>query len=166
MESGETLTADIICTATGLKIHLAGGIKFTIDGKPFNTPEKFLWKGVMLQDLPNAAVVIGYTNASWTLGADATAQLLTRLMNYMHSHGYVAAIPRAANAESMETAPMLNLNSTYIASAASIMPKTGNKGQWRPRTNYFTDIKEAKSGDILSGLEFKSERKTNGYAKS
>jgi cation diffusion facilitator CzcD-associated flavoprotein CzcO len=155
LTSGEKISdVDILVTATGLKIHLAGGIKFTIDGKPLNIPEKFLWKGVMLQDFPNAAVVIGYTNASWTLGADATAQLLTRLMSHMHAHGYQAAIPRVQNPEKMSTAPMLNLNSTYIASAIAVMPKTGSEGQWRPRTNYFSDMKEAKRGDVLSGLEF------------
>ncbi|KAE9984971.1 hypothetical protein BLS_000550 [Venturia inaequalis] len=154
LKSGQKLSdVDIIVTATGLKLHLAGGIKFTVDGEQVNIPDKFLWKGVMLQDMPNIAVVIGYTNASWTLGADATAQLLTRLMNNMHAKGYQAAIPRAEN-PNMETAPMLNLNSTYISTAINKMPKTGSEGQWKARTNYFTDISEAKKGDITSSLQF------------
>jgi cation diffusion facilitator CzcD-associated flavoprotein CzcO len=162
MESGESLTADIICTATGLKIHLAGGAQFSIDGKPVVVSEKFMWKGVMLQDLPNTAFVIGYTNASWTLGADATAQMVTRLLNYMKKNGYVAAAPRVEHPERMESTPMLNLNSTYIQQAISIMPKTGSQGQWRPRTNYFSDMREAKKGDILSDLEFYRKPIDNG----
>jgi cation diffusion facilitator CzcD-associated flavoprotein CzcO len=162
MESGETLTADIICTATGLKIHLAGGADFTVDGKPLVVPEKFMWKGVMLQDLPNLAFVVGYTNASWTLGADATAQMMTRLMNYMSKNGYAAAVPRVDDPDKMERMPMLNLNSTYLQRAFSLMPKTGNKGQWRPRTNYFSDMSAAKWGDITTNMQLYKKHQMNG----
>ena len=65
-----TLDADVIVTATGLKILVGGGATAAIDGKPVSIPSKMLWKGCMLQDLPNSIAVIGYTNASWTLGAD------------------------------------------------------------------------------------------------
>jgi cation diffusion facilitator CzcD-associated flavoprotein CzcO len=157
MDSGETLQFDAIVTATGLKINLAGGIDFTVDGKPVKPADKFMWKGVMMQDLPNTAFVIGYTNASWTLGAEATAQMVCRLMNYMKRNGYVAAVPRLEHPESMPSTPMLNLNSTYIQNALSAMPKSGATGQWKPRSNYFSDIKEAKKGDITTDLQFYRE---------
>lgn len=70
-----TLDADVIVTATGLKILVGGGAQAAIDGKPVSIPQKLLWKGCMLQDLPNAVAVIGYTNASWTLGADESVFL-------------------------------------------------------------------------------------------
>jgi cation diffusion facilitator CzcD-associated flavoprotein CzcO len=162
MQDGQHVSADVIVTATGLKIMLAGGIKPTVDGVPYDIPSKYMWKGVMLQDLPNACFVIGYTNASWTLGADATAQLTCRLINLMKSKGAGAAVPRLADAKSMKPLPMLNLNSTYIKKAMDVMPKTGSSGQWKPRVIYFEDIKEAKYGDIETGLEFIAE--TNGKA--
>jgi cation diffusion facilitator CzcD-associated flavoprotein CzcO len=155
LEDGSEIKADIIVTATGLKIKLAGGIQPTIDGKPLDISTKFLWKGVMLQDLPNACVIIGYTNASWTLGADATAQLVTRLINLMKKKGASAVVPRLANPESMEPTPMLNLSSTYLQKALSQMPKTGT-GQWAPRSHYFGDIRQAKYGDIETNIEFLS----------
>ncbi|KAF2668530.1 FAD/NAD(P)-binding domain-containing protein [Microthyrium microscopicum] len=160
MDSGEEVKADILITATGLKIKLAGGLKPSIDGQPLDIPSKYMWKGVMLQDLPNACFVIGYTNASWTLGADATAQLFTRLINKMHQKGAGAVIPRLPNPEAMKPTPMLNLNSTYIVKAMDAMPKSGSEGNWRPRTNYFQDYKEAKWGDIESGMEFVKARKS------
>lgn len=163
LEDGSFIGADIIVTATGLKILLAGGTEFSVDGKKIVVPEKFLWKGVMLQDLPNAAFVVGYTNASWTLGADATARMITRLMNVMHSKGVVAAVPRLEHPELMKSTPMLNLNSTYINKALNMMPKSG-EGQWAPRSNYFTDVKEAKRGDIESGLQFYKENTVNDKA--
>lgn len=161
LEDGSFIGADIIVTATGLKILLAGGTQFTIDGEKVVVPDKFLWKGVMLQDLPNAAFVVGYTNASWTLGAEAAAQLITRLLNYMHKNGTVAAVPRLEHPEMMKSTPMLNLNSTYIQKAIAIMPKAG-EGQWASRSNYFTDMKEATRGDIVSGLQFYKESVVNG----
>ena len=166
LDSGDTLIADMICTATGLKFKLAGGIQFIIDDKPLILAEKFVWKGVMLQDLPNAAFVMGYTNASWTLGADASAQMMTRMMNYMKRNGYVAAVPRLENPDSMPSTPMLNLNSTYIQNAVSIMPKAGTTGQWRPRSNYFRDIREATRGDITTDIQFYRESVPNGSYKS
>jgi len=162
MDSGETLECDTIVTATGLKIFLAGGINFTVDGKPITVGEKFMWKGIMLQDLPNVSFVVGYTNASWTLGAEATAQLVVRLMNDMRKKGYVAAVPRLQNPEDMPSTPFLNLNSTYIKNALSVMPKVGAVGQWKPRVNYFLDLKEAKFGDIVSDLEFFKEGQSKG----
>jgi cation diffusion facilitator CzcD-associated flavoprotein CzcO len=154
MVSGETIKTDIIITATGLKMLLAGGIKLSTDGKPFNIASKFMWKGMMLQDLPNAVFVIGYTNASWTLGADATAQLATRMLNTMAKKGAKAVVPRLENSEQMKPAPMLNLSSTYIQRAVDIMPKTGTVGPWRPRSNYFSDMHQAKWGNMEVGLEY------------
>lgn len=69
MQSGAELHPDIIVTATGLKLQMAGGINLSVDGKPYNVGEKYMWKGVMLEDLPNSAYVVGYVDASWTLGA-------------------------------------------------------------------------------------------------
>ena len=165
MDSGETLEFDTIVTATGLKIFLAGGIQFSVDGKPITVGEKFMWKGIMLQDLPNTAFVVGYTNASWTLGAEATAQLVVRLMNDMKKNGYVAAVPRLQNPEDMPSTPFLNLNSTYIKKGLKEMPKVGAVGQWKPRVNYFLDLKEARWGDIVSDLEFFREGQTKGEIK-
>ena len=158
LESGLTLKPDIICTATGLKLRIAGGIRVTVDVEVINPAEKFLWKGVMLQDLPNAAFIIGYTNNSWTLGADAAIQLVARLMNSMKRKGQEAAVPRVENPEEIEPRPFLDLNSTYLQKATHLMPKVGGKGQWSPRTNYFLDLNQAKRGNITTGLEFITAR--------
>jgi cation diffusion facilitator CzcD-associated flavoprotein CzcO len=159
MKDGTEVPCDIVVTATGLKLKLAGGINVSVDGEPYQISSKFMWKGEMLQDLPNAAFVIGYTNASWTLGADATAQTVTRLLNAMKKKGAKAVVPRLANPESMKATPVLNLNSTYIQRALDILPKTGTSGPWRPRSNYFSDISEAKWGNIEEGMEYIKEGK-------
>jgi cation diffusion facilitator CzcD-associated flavoprotein CzcO len=154
LDNGRELPADIIITATGLKLKVGGGIQLSVNGEPFDMSTKFMWKGMMLHDLPNATLVLGYTNASWTLGADATAQTLCRLINEMHRTGTGAVVPRVPNPDKMKPMPVLDLNSTYIKKGKGVLPKTGDSGPWRARTNYFTDIREAKWGSIHNGLEY------------
>lgn len=156
MESGERIPADIIVTATGLKIQMAGGLKPVVDKETIHVGDKFIWKGMMLQDLPNAALVLGYTNASWTLGADAAAQHFIRLLKHMHKEGRTSVVPRVTNQDELKVMPVLNLNSTYVKRAAGQMPKAGDKMPWMARKNYFSDMVEAKIGDISTGLQFYS----------
>ncbi|KAJ5808973.1 hypothetical protein N7474_010242 [Penicillium riverlandense] len=155
LNSGEQLDADIIVTATGLKLQIAGGSSLVVDGEKINLADKYLWHGVMLQDLPNASFVIGYTNASWTLGADATAHFIIRLLKDMEKRKMVAAIPRltAKDAAVLQDRKLLNLNSTYITSAEGRLPKAADRGPWQPRDNYFTDLQFAKKGNFEEGLE-------------
>lgn len=161
LKSGERIPADIIVTATGLKVRIAGGAKISVDGEPVIVGEKFMWKGVMLQDIPNAAMVVGYTNASWTLGADATALHICRLLKHMEATGFSSVVPRlspssggAGEWEGIKEMPLLNLSSTYITKAKGEFPKAGDRGPWKARGNYFRDLWEAKRGDIRTGLEF------------
>ena len=39
LRSGRELTADIVVTATGLKLKMLGGIQLVVDGKPVNLPK-------------------------------------------------------------------------------------------------------------------------------
>ena len=156
MENGEHVPADIIVTATGLKIQMAGGIKPVVDKETINVGDKFIWKGMMLQDLPNAAFVIGYTNASWTLGADAAAQHFMRLVKHMRKEGKTAVVPRVTNKEELQVLPVLNLNSTYVKRAQDSLPKVADRGPWKSRKNYFSDMVEARFGDMSTGLQFYS----------
>jgi len=154
LESGQKLEADIIITATGLKIQMAGGAKLRVDGEEVRIADKFLWKGAMVQDVPNAAFVLGYTNASWTLGADATAQLVTRLLKHMDSEHVSSAVPHIDDSSNMKVLPTLNLTSTYLTKAGGQLPKASNVGPWRARSNYFSDLFTAKYANITTGLQF------------
>ena len=153
LASGKILDADIIVTATGLKIRTAGGAQISVDKTPIDIGQKFLWKGVMLQDVPNAATVIGYTNASWTLGADATALLVCRLLKYLKEKGITSAVPRLEHAETMKSTSALNLSSTYVVKGMKEIPKAGDRAPWLPRTSYFADLWAAKFGNITEGLQ-------------
>ncbi|OJJ30020.1 hypothetical protein ASPWEDRAFT_177751 [Aspergillus wentii DTO 134E9] len=153
LNSGDSLDADIIVTATGLRLQLAGGASITIDGEKYRLPEKYLWNGVMVQDLPNASFVIGYTNASWTLGADATAQTLCRLLKNMEKNHQVAVVPRLHDDSGLQQRKLLNLNSTYVSVAEQQLPRAADRGPWQPRDNYFSDYMFSKYGNMSENLE-------------
>ncbi|KAE8449321.1 hypothetical protein EG329_008222 [Mollisiaceae sp. DMI_Dod_QoI] len=160
--SGKMLETDIIITATGLKIQIAGGARISVDGKPIDASQKYMFKGAMLQDVPNAAIILGYTNASWTLGADATARLICKLLKQMDRNGQTSAVPRVPKGMAMKDEPVLNLSSTYIEKAKGQLPKASNVAPWQPRSNYFTDYWVATYGSLSKGLEFtKAMKKVN-----
>jgi cation diffusion facilitator CzcD-associated flavoprotein CzcO len=155
LKDGQELHPDIIVTATGLQMQLAGGMKISVDNEPFAINQKFMWKNVMIQDLPNAAYVIGYVDASWTLGADATAQLVCRMLKKMEKEGNTVAVPRVdEKKKKMKEMQYLRLSSTYVKRAKNVLPKAGDAPQWRGRTTYFRDIWEAWFGDINTGLQY------------
>lgn len=160
LDSGDKLDADIIVTATGLRLQLAGGTSIAVDGSPVSISEKYVWRGMMMQDVPNASFLLGYVNASWTLGADAASLFICRLLGEMQERTVRAAVPRvsAADARQMQPRRLLSLNSTYVVKAEAVLPKSADRGPWQPRDNYFDDIKFARSGS-LEGLEFLGEKK-------
>jgi cyclohexanone monooxygenase len=145
LKSGQHLDADIIVSATGLQIQILGGIKATIDGKPMDTSKHMLYQGIMVSDVPNMAMIIGYINASWTLKVDIAADYICRLINYMDKNGYDQVIAQGDQTELMEDTVMGSLSSGYIARAADVMPKQGKHAPWNVTNNYLADRKTLKN---------------------
>ena len=46
---------------------------------------------MQLSGVPNMAFAFGYTNQSWTLGADLTCEQVCRLLAHMDRRGYTTA---------------------------------------------------------------------------
>src|SRR6185369_8421873 len=88
LKSGEHLAANIIVTATGLVLKLFSGMQLVVDEVPVELPKTFVYKGMMFSDIPNLAFAVGYTNASWTLKCDLTAEYVCRLLNHIDQHGF------------------------------------------------------------------------------
>jgi len=142
LKSGDELPADIIVAATGLQIQLMGGVPIEIDGVPRSTREAMLYKGVMLEGVPNAMYVIGYTNASWTLKADLASEYFTRLIAHMDEHGYDEVVPVAGADERTDVSVMgASMRSGYIQRGDVIMPRQGKAMPWQIRNDYFKDSK-------------------------
>jgi hypothetical protein len=109
-----------------------------------------IYKGMMVSDTPNLVIAFGYTNASWTLKVDLTANYLCKLINYMDRKGYDVVVPKAEPVLSDE--PFLNLNSGYIQRAKSALPKQGARRPWRVYQNYFADAMATRFGRIEDGV--------------
>ena len=140
LQSGKTLAADIIITATGLDLVAFGGVSILVDSKPFDLPSSFVYKGLMLSDLPNFFIFVGYTNASWTLKSDLTSEYISRMLLYLEKHHYKAVQAKVVETN-LQPVPLLNLNSGYILRAAKTLPNQGNKAPWRVYQNYVLDYK-------------------------
>ena len=106
----------------------------------------------MLTGIPNFAVCIGYTNASWTLRADLTHRLVCRVLNHISRHDLVAAVPKPTGA--LEERPLLDLSSGYIQRAIDQFPRQGDRGPWRVRQNYLLDSVTTLNRRLESSMEF------------
>lgn len=154
LKSGEELEADIIVTATGLNIELLGKMQVIMDGEVFDPTNKMVYRGVLLEDLPNMGMVFGYTNASWTLKADLITQWMCRLLNHMDSQGKSIVVPRNLD-ENVEHRPFLDMQSGYVQRALHMAPKQGSKLPWKLYQNYALDLATLRFGRVNdNNLEF------------
>jgi monooxygenase len=146
LESGEHLDADVIVTATGLNLQTMGGMSLTVDGAPVDVSEAVSYKGMMLSGVPNFTMVIGYTNASWTLKADLVNRYVCRLINHLDAEGYVSATP-VAPPEGADQ-PFLDLASGYVQRSLASLPKQGRRKPWRLHQNYIRDVQLMRRGPL------------------
>jgi monooxygenase len=154
LASGQELEADIVVTATGLKVQLFGGMEVAIDGREVDVRDKVAYKGMMLSGLPNLALALGYTNASWTLKCDLVSDYVCRVLNHMDAHGYTRCLPIEPDA-SVRREPLLDLNSGYVLRALDHLPRQGDRLPWRLHQNYPLDVRMLRYGAIDDeGIEF------------
>jgi monooxygenase len=154
LESGSELEADLIVTATGLRMVPLGGMRLSVDGRDVELPEALAFWGMLLSGVPNMAFAFGYTNQSWTLGADLTAEQVCRLLGHMDRLGYTQCTPRNGNPAATGM-PFAELTSGYVRRAIDQFPKQGSQHPWRRVQNYARnrrDLRRARLDD--PALEF------------
>ena len=154
LASGAELEADVIITATGLNLLAMGGITVAVDGEEINIAETVGYKGMMFSGIPNLAISLGYTNASWTLKCDLICEYVCRLLNHMDENGYDQVTPRRPDS-SVEIVPFIDLMSGYVLRSIDKFPKQGSRPPWRMHQNYPRDILMIRRGDLEDeGIEF------------
>lgn len=150
MEDGTQIAADIIVSATGLNLQLFGGAALSVDGKPLRPSRHLLYKGAMLDGVPNLLFTFGYTNASWTLKADLVARFLTRLLAEMRRRGARTATPQPRN-PAMKKLRMIDFSSGYFVRARNIWPRQGDERPWRLLQDYYPDRKQMLKDPVDDG---------------
>ncbi|MFL6142006.1 MAG: flavin-containing monooxygenase [Labedaea sp.] len=148
LRSGAELDADVIVAATGLNLRMLGGATLEVDGRPVEVNRLLTYKAVLLEDVPNAALVFGYVNASWTLKADLAARYVCRLLNYLDDRGHTQVVARAAAADRTEESVLSALNAGYVRRGNDMLPRQGTHGPWRVTNNYLRDARMLRYGPI------------------
>jgi monooxygenase len=146
LASGGHLDADVVVTATGLNLLPVGGMTIAVDGRTVDLSETVSYKGMMISGVPNFTMVIGYTNASWTLKADLVNSYVCRLLDHMDAHGYASATP-VAPPEGAD-APFLDLAAGYVQRSLDGLPKQGSRAPWRLHQNYLRDVALMRRGPV------------------
>jgi len=149
LKSGAELEADIIVTATGLKVQLLGDVALTVDGERRVPADSLTYKGMMFSDVPNLSYSFGYTNASWTLKADLTAGYLCRILNYMARKDVDIAMPRRE--PGIDELPFIDFSSGYVQRALAVLPSQGSEKPWKLYQNYALDMASLKYGAVADG---------------
>ncbi|HEU4567545.1 MAG TPA: NAD(P)/FAD-dependent oxidoreductase [Marmoricola sp.] len=137
LDSGKELEADVVVTATGLNLQIAGGIELAVDGRPVRFPDTVVHRGTMLSGVPNFCLAIGYTNASWTLKVGLLCEYFCRLLAHMDAHGHDTAWAEAD--PDMPTRPLLDFDAGYVKRSLDELPRQGPAAPWVMSTSYFED---------------------------
>ena len=148
LASGRTLDADIVITATGLRLLPLGGISFTVDQKPVELPSTLAYKGMMLSGIPNFAFLVGYTNASWTLKVGLVCEHFMRLLTHMDARGYAQVTPTPDPFALEATAPLLDFSAGYVTRAVGEFPRQGAGVPWRMAMNPNVDRAVLREGPV------------------
>jgi len=147
LQSGAELDADIVVTATGLRLLAYGGIELAVDGRDIKLAETMAYQGMMLSGVPNFAFTIGYTNASWTLKADLVSEYVVRLLRHLDARGYDQFAP-TNNDPTVTEQPLLDFQAGYVLRDIHEFPKAGSRAPWRLGMSYAHDLLNLRHGRI------------------
>jgi cation diffusion facilitator CzcD-associated flavoprotein CzcO len=154
LESGDTIEADIIVTATGLNLVTLGEMDFVVDGTTIDFADTWTYKGFAYSDVPNMASSFGYINASWTLRADLISAYVCRLLNHMRATDTVQCTPRLrpSDASMPARAWIENFSAGYMQRVMDRFPKQGDREPWINPQNYGRDKKMFRSSPVDDGV--------------
>ena len=153
LTSGRHLDADIIVTATGLRLAWAGKIALSVDGEPVDLAQRFYYRNCMFSNVPNFALVFGYVNASWTLRVDIVANFVTRLLNHMDATRTAIATPAMPDKAGIEPESIFDgFSSGYLARGKHLVPQNAAALPWRLNQDYVQDRRDMRNAPVDDGV--------------
>jgi cation diffusion facilitator CzcD-associated flavoprotein CzcO len=158
LTSGQILEADVVVTATGLRLLPLGGTKFETDGVPVDLSDTVAYRAMMLSGVPNLSFCFGYSNNSWTLRADLSSRYLCRLLNHMRRNDLDVATPTAP--AGMKRVPFLDLTSGYVSRGIADFPKAGTNGPWAVSQNHLKVAAGFRRADLTDAMTFAGRDRT------
>jgi monooxygenase len=153
LQDGRHIDADVIITATGLKLATMGGIAVSLDGTPVNFPQHYHYRNCMFSNVPNFAALFGYLNAGWTLRVDIVADWLCRLLRQMDTWRVDVATPRLSDDHDLIEDPIHDtFSSGYLQRGRHLMPKSATTQPWQLSMDYRADRLQMRDAPIDDGV--------------
>ena len=152
LQSGEYLPADVVITATGLRLVLAGKVEVSKDGEEVDWTDHFFYRGTMFSNLPNLSFVFGYLNASWTLRADCNARYACEVLKEMGERGADVAVAELAPEDEPEAVEPWDYTSGYLNRAKGLMPKVSAERPWTLAHDYLADRRDFRQRPVADGV--------------
>lgn len=156
LTSGKKLEADVIVTATGLVMQMLGGIQPTVDGDPVKMADRVLYRGSLISGVPNWAMMLGFTKATWTLRIRNVARLAIEVIREMDEKGYDIALPVAP--EGMPKQDLFDLSAGYMQRARAELPRQGTGLPWQMHTTFVKDNRLFKGKLLHQDIQFSEKR--------
>ncbi|MEJ8281955.1 flavin-containing monooxygenase [Pseudonocardia spirodelae] len=159
LDSGETIEADVVVTATGFNLSVFGDVPFSVDGEPVDFTRSVTWRGLMISGVPNMAYAFGYFRHSWTLRLDLVNDVITRILARMDERGHRAVVPtlRPQDAD-MPLLPWVsedNFNPGYVGRSQHRMFRQGDREPWTHMHEHDVDRVELPKADLDDGLQYR-----------
>lgn len=136
--SGKSIDADIIVYATGFETRIMGDVSFKVNNVDVDYTKQKVYKGVMLENIPNFGFIFGYASLAWTLKLDLALQYFTRLFNYMEEHKHSECVP--IDKENIQgTTGFLDLKSNFYTRNEHMFPRISSDMPWTITNSYDKD---------------------------
>ena len=148
MASGEEIAADVIVTATGLRMKLFGGVQMRVDGAPVDPPDRLVFKGMMLDGVPNFCFAVGYTNSSWTLKVGLLCRYFCRLLTELDARGETVCVAERPKGETGRR-PLLEFGAGYVRRSLHELPRQGAAAPWEMTFSYLSDERLLTRGPVI-----------------
>jgi cation diffusion facilitator CzcD-associated flavoprotein CzcO len=152
LRDGRMVEADIIVTATGFEMQMAGGAEIRIDDKPIDPAEHFFYKNAMLSEVPNFSYPVPYVNTSATLRFDLVADYSCRVIEHMNLVGAQIATPVPREPLTEGEKASYAVESGYVMRSRNLVPKSTDHDPWRLSHDYLHDREFMKNSPIDDGF--------------
>lgn len=152
LADGRRLDADVIVTATGLRLAVLGKIAVSLDGEPVDFSQRWYYRNCMFSNVPNLAALFGYLSAGWTLRVDLVADWLCRLFRQMDAWDVDIATPYLPEDHGLREFDVFGLfSSGYLQRGKHLVPKSATEAPWRISMDYLHDRTEMRDAPIDDG---------------
>ena len=152
LASGRSIEADVLVSATGMNLQVFGGAEIRVDGQRVDPSRRMLYKGVLMEDVPNLAWTLGYSNLTWTLRADMVASYVCRLLRRLDERGDAVFVAHDECGSRSAGSVFDNLSAGYVQRAQQTLPRQGKRAPWRVTHHYPSDQQALLRDPIEDGV--------------